>query len=60
MPVDRPLGKILWSNTSGYIVRTYIISDSVERQSRDEKIHIVTKDVVGLILGDAVSTNKHP
>jgi hypothetical protein len=30
----------------------------VERQSRDEKTHIVTKDVVGLLLGDVVSTKK--
>ncbi len=28
----------------------------MERQSRDEKKHIVTKDVVGLLLGDVVST----
>ncbi len=37
---------------------TYIISDCVEPQSRDEKKHIVTKDVVGLLLGDVVSTKK--
>jgi hypothetical protein len=30
----------------------------VERQSRDEKKHIVTKDVVGLLLGDLVSTGE--
>ena len=39
-------------------MRAYIISDSVERQSRDEKIHIVTKDVVGLILGEVGSILK--
>jgi hypothetical protein len=38
---------------------TYIISDWVERQSRDKKKHIVTKDVVGLVLEDVVSTKKH-
>ncbi len=27
---------------------------------KTKKKHIVTKDVVGLLLGDAVSTNKHP
>jgi len=31
----------------------------VERQSRDEKKHIVTKDVVGLLLGDVVSVLKN-
>ena len=31
----------------------------MEHQSRDEKKHIVTKDVVGLLLGDVVSTKKH-
>jgi hypothetical protein len=36
--------------TSGYIVGTYITSDSVERQSQDEKKHIVTKVVVGLLI----------
>ncbi len=51
--------KMFWPNTSGYIVGTYIISDRVERQSQDEKKHFVTKDVVGLLLGDLVSTNKH-
>ena len=30
----------------------------MERQSRDEKKHIVTKDVVGLLLGEIVSTKK--
>ncbi len=30
----------------------------MERQSRDEKKHIVTKDVVGLLLGDVVSTKQ--
>ncbi len=30
----------------------------MERQSRNEKKHIVTKDVVGLILGEIVSTKK--
>ncbi len=30
----------------------------VERQSRDEKKHIVTKDVVGLLLGEVVSIQK--
>jgi general stress protein CsbA len=30
----------------------------VERQSRNEKKHIVTKDVVGLLLGEIVSTKK--
>ena len=30
----------------------------MERQSRNEKKHIVTKDVVGLLLGEIVSTNK--
>ena len=30
----------------------------MERQSRDEKKHIVTKDVVGLLLGDVVSVLK--
>ncbi len=30
----------------------------MEHQSRDEK-HIITKDVVGLPLGDVVSTKKH-
>ncbi len=30
----------------------------MERQSRDEKKHIVTKDVVGLLLGQVVSTRK--
>jgi hypothetical protein len=42
----RGLGKIInYSLQSGYIVGTYIISDWVERQSRDEKKHIVIKDV---------------
>ncbi len=31
----------------------------MEGQSRDEKKHIITKDVVGLLLGDVVSTKKH-
>jgi hypothetical protein len=31
----------------------------MKRQSRDEKKHIVTKDVVGLLIGDVVSTKKH-
>ncbi len=32
----------------------------MERQSRKEKKHIVTKDVVGLLLGEIVSTkNTH-
>ncbi len=52
----RGLGKINYLLQSGYIVGTYIISDWVERQSRDEKKHIVTKDVVGLHVGDVVST----
>ena len=30
----------------------------MERQSRNEKKHIVTKDVVGLLLGEIVSTKK--
>jgi hypothetical protein len=30
----------------------------VERQSRNEKKHIVTKDVVGLLLREIVSTKK--
>jgi hypothetical protein len=45
-------------DTSEYIVGTCIISDWVERQSWDKK-RIVTKDVVGLLLGEAVSTKKH-
>ncbi len=44
---------------SGYKVGTYIISDWVECQSRDEKKHIVTKDVVGLLLGEVVSIQKN-
>ncbi len=28
----------------------------MEHQSRDEKKHIITKDVVGLLLGEVVST----
>ncbi len=28
----------------------------MEHQSRDEKTHILTKDVVGLLLGEVVST----
>ncbi len=56
----RGSAKMFWPNTSGYIVDTCIISDSVERQSRDKNKHIiVTKDVVGLLLGDVVSTKKH-
>jgi hypothetical protein len=39
-------------------VGTYIISDLVERQSRDETKHIITKDVVGLFLGEVVSIQK--
>ncbi len=52
------LGKIYYySIQSGYIVvGTYIISDGVEHKSQDEKKHIVTKDVVGLLLGEVVST----
>ncbi len=47
-------------DTSGYIVGTYNISDWVERQSRDEKKHIDTKKVVGLLLVvEVVSTKKH-
>ena len=30
----------------------------MEHKSRDEKKHIVTKDVVGLLLGQVVSTRK--
>jgi hypothetical protein len=30
----------------------------VERQSRNKKKHIVTKEVVGLLLGEIVSTKK--
>ena len=30
----------------------------MERQSRNEKTHIVTTDVVGLLLGEIVSTKK--
>jgi hypothetical protein len=30
----------------------------VERQSRNEKKHIITKDVVGLLLGEILSTTK--
>ena len=30
----------------------------MERQSQNEKKHIVTKDVVGLLLGEIVSTKK--
>ncbi len=30
----------------------------MERQSRNEKKHIVKKDVVGLLLGEIVSTKK--
>jgi hypothetical protein len=48
----RGLGKINYLLQSGYIVGTYIISDCVERQSRDEKKHIITKDVVSLLLGE--------
>ncbi len=44
--------------TSGYRVGTYIISDQVECQSRDEKNRIITKDVVGLLLGEVVGTKK--
>ncbi len=54
------LAKIFCSNVVTYKVGTYIISDSVERQSRDEKKHIFTKDVVGLLLGEVVSTRKNP
>ncbi len=52
----RDLGKIYYSIQSGYIVGTYIISDLEEHKSRDEKKHIATKDVVGLLLGEVVST----
>jgi hypothetical protein len=31
----------------------------MERQSQDEKKHIVTKDVVGLLLGGVVSITVH-
>jgi hypothetical protein len=41
---------------SGYIVGTNIISDRVERQSQGKTKYIVRKDVVGLILGEVVST----
>jgi hypothetical protein len=44
--------------TSGYIVGTYIISDCMERQSGEEKKHTITKDVVGFLLGEIVSTKK--
>ncbi len=53
------LGKINYSLQSGYVVDTYVISDWVERQSWDKNKHIVTKDVVGLLLGDVVSTKEH-
>ena len=46
-------------DTSGYIVGTYNISDRVERQSRDEKKHINTKKVMGLLLVEVVSTKKN-
>ncbi len=48
----------LAEHTSGYIVGTYIISDWVERQSQDEKKHIDTKKVVGLLLKEVVSILK--
>jgi general stress protein CsbA len=31
----------------------------VERQSQDKKKHIITKDVVGLLIGEIVSTKKN-
>ncbi len=31
----------------------------MECKSRDEKKHIITKDVVGFLLGEVVSTKKH-
>ncbi len=31
----------------------------MEHQSQDKNKHIVTKDVVGLLLGEVVSTKKH-
>ena len=55
----RGLAKMFWPYKNGYIVGTYIISDCVEHQSRDEKKHIVTKDVVDLLLGDVVSVLKN-
>ncbi len=55
----RGLGEMNYSLQSGYIVGIYIISDCMQRQSQDENKHIVTKDVVSLLIGEVVSTKKH-
>jgi hypothetical protein len=44
------IGKINYLLQSGYIVGTYIISNFMEHQARDKKTHIVSKDVVNLLL----------
>ncbi len=52
------LGKINYSLQSGYKVGTYILLVTEWTVSHETKKTHVTKDVVGLLIGEVVSTKK--
>jgi hypothetical protein len=59
VPVDTLLAKIFCLNVDMYKVGTYILLVTEWSVSHETKKHILTKDVVGLLLGEVVSTRKN-